>query len=274
MAPPWSRAVVVAALLTGCDLTQAGQPQRTPPPSEGLASAPKPPTSPSRPHSAALGTCSGRKVVRFVQFVEPDAKVDPTEIQAMDRWATAFQQYWFDQFGATFLLASPAVTTIRADHPSQWYLDTPDGIHADPKWYRLGNVKNEVYRKLELADFDPRFRLVVYPSTRHDGLVGGNFGAVFMDGDDLDCALTPETHTYPFGPEHPAECMGHLAHEWGHTFGLDHRGAQDECMQRGFYTAWGGGRACRFAPPEVLAVLTDPENRGWLDYRPGDTCAL
>ena len=72
--------------------------------------------------------------------------------------------------------AGAQVDVIMTDHDADWYLTTADGIHSDSRWYRLGNVKKEVYDKLGIQDFDSNHRVVNYPTSRHDGRVGGNFG--------------------------------------------------------------------------------------------------
>jgi hypothetical protein len=124
--------------------------------------------------------CRGGKVVHFVYFVEADKPVSEAQRSDVERQAFVFQRFWFDQLGVTFYVNYPVVDVIRADHAADWYLNTPDGIHSDPRWYRLGNVKNEVYAKLGIRNFDPNHRVVNYPTTRYDGHVGGNFGGAWI----------------------------------------------------------------------------------------------
>jgi hypothetical protein len=182
--------------------------------------------------------CKGGKVVHFVYFVEADQTQSDGHRNDLEKQAFAFQEYWFDQLGVTFYLNEPVVDVIEADHPAAWYLTNPDGIHDDERWYRLGNIKNEVYRKLGIRNFDPNHRVVNYP---------------YDDGNS-------------------AHCLGHVAHEFGHVLGLDHEGPMDDCMQFGFYAA-PGDPMCTFSAANVAKIKADPDNEGWLNAMPGQTCA-
>jgi hypothetical protein len=215
--------------------------------------------------------CKGGKVVHFVYFVEADQTQSDAHRNDLEKQAFAFQEYWFEQLGVTFYLNEPVVDVIEADHPAAWYLTNPDGIHDDERWYRLGNIKNEVYRKLGIRNFDPNHRVVNYPTTRNDGRVGGNFGGAWMDGDDLACIATGGVN-YPYDDGNSAHCLGHVAHEFGHVLGLDHEGPMDDCMQFGFYAA-PGDPMCTFSSANVAKIKADPDNEGWLNAMPGQTCA-
>lgn len=214
--------------------------------------------------------CTGGRVVHFVYFVEADATFSEAQRADVERQAFAFQQYWHDQLGVTFYLSEPVVDVIMADHAADWYLTTPDGIHDDLRWYRLGSVKKEVYAKLGIADFDPVHRVVNYPTSRHDGRVGANFGGAWMDGDDLAC-IHDNGFNYPYDDANPAHCTGHVAHEFGHVLGLPHQGPNDDCMQYGFYTN-DSDDLCDFSSDNVAQILADPDNDGWFEARPGETC--
>jgi hypothetical protein len=215
--------------------------------------------------------CKGGKVVHFVYFVEADQTLNEAHRNDIEKQAFAFQKYWFDQLGVTFYLNEPVVDVIKADHPASWYLTNPDGIHgSDDRWFRLGNVKNEVYRKLGISNFDPNHRVVNYPTTRHDGRVGGNFGGAWMDGDDMTCIATNGVN-YPYDDRNPAHCLGHVAHEFGHVLGLDHEGPMTDCMQYGFYTGQSTG-LCTFSAANVAKIKADADNVGWFKATPGQTC--
>jgi hypothetical protein len=125
------------------------------------------------------------KEVQFVYFQETDQPYDASAMVDLASQAAQLQAFFLAELGVTFELASPAVVHVPALNDSLWYLTTPDGIHGDPRWYRLGNMKTEVYDALGMVDFDPERRVVVVPAARFDGHVGANFGGAFMDGDDL-----------------------------------------------------------------------------------------
>jgi hypothetical protein len=208
--------------------------------------------------------------VHFVYFVEKDATFSEEQRADVEGQAYAFQQFWFDQLGVTFYLNYPVVDVIMADNDADHYLTTPDGIHNDERWYRLGNVKNEVYEKLGIDNFDSDHRVVNYPTSRHDGRVGGNFGGAWMDGDDLTCIATGGFN-YPYDDQNSAHCIGHVAHEFGHVLGLDHEGPNDDCMQYGFYTN-DPEDLCSFSEANVEKILADPDNEGWFEAMPGELC--
>jgi hypothetical protein len=214
------------------------------------------------------------KAVHYVYFVEADASYDQAQHDAIEATAYAFQAYWYETLGVTFYLADPVVEVVHAAHESQWYVDTPDGIHDDSRWYRLGNIKTEVHQKLGFVDFDPDHRVVNYPTLRFDGRVGANFGGAWMDGDDMTCMLGEHGGvTFPFDEQGPAHCLGHVAHEFGHILGLDHEGPETDCMQVGFYLSVVGEGMCSFSPENVAKILADPDNAGWFEATPGQRCA-
>jgi hypothetical protein len=215
--------------------------------------------------------CQDGKVVHFVYFVEADETFSEAQRADVEEQAFRFQQFWYDQLGVTFYLSHPVVDVIEADHDADWYLNTPDGVHgSDQRWYRLGNVKNEVHEKLGIENFDDNHRVVNYPTTRHDGHVGGNFGGAWMDGDDLTC-IADNGFNYPYDDGNSAHCTGHVAHEFGHVLGLDHEGPNDDCMQFGFYTD-DPNDLCSFSGDNVAKILAEPDNEGWFEAEPGETC--
>lgn len=232
----------------------------------------EPETAPDQDETAQPNTeaCTAEKVVRFVYFVEKDAAFDERKKKDIEAQALKLQQFWYDQLGKTFFLSDPIVNVVEGKQNSSWYIATPDQIHDDNRWYRLGNIKTEVYDKLGIVDFDPNTRVVNYVTTRSDGKVGANFGGAWMDGDDLTCM--PSGVTYPFPDQVAAHCLGHVAHELGHVFGLGHKGAPEDCMQFGFYNNTNGTEMCGFGQDNVNEMLALEANKGWLEAKPGDSC--
>ena len=215
-----------------------------------------------------------QKVVRFVYFIEQGESYSPAYFDAIKTQAFYLQQYWQDQFGGTFYLYNNVVDVIYADHEANWYLTNADGIHSDERWYRLGNIKREVYSKLGLSSVprstSAQVRIINYPTTRHDGRVGANFGGAWMDGDDLSCLLgSSNGYNFPYDENSPAHCTGHVAHEFGHIFGLDHTGPNEDCMQYGFYISTINGNLCSFSESNRNIVKGNASNLGWLDAAPG-----
>ena len=203
-------------------------------------------------------------------FVEQGERYEQAKYDALVTHAFAMQAYWYDQFGGTFYLYDQVVDVIYAQREAQWYLTTPDGIHNDARWYRLGNIKKEVYQQLGVNDFDSQVRVINYPTTRHDGRVGANFGGAWMDGDDLGCLVGENSgYNFPYDETYSAHCMGHVVHEFGHVFGLDHTGPETDCMQYGFYTYSTNGAMCEFSSANREIVKNASQNNGFLAAIPG-----
>ena len=219
----------------------------------------------------SLLSASFAKDVQFVYLQESDQPTSPTAMADIERQALELQAFFLQEFGRTFELAAPPVVHVQSQHDTAWFVNTPDGIHGDPRWYRLGNMRNEVYGALGLVSFDPDHRVVVYPTAQVDGRVGANFGGAFMDGDDLSCIAT-RGPTIPYDAIYPAGCLDHVAHELGHVFGLGHTGPNDDCMRQGFYDHAGGEKLCFFDDTNRQTVLTNPNNEGWLTIGNGVTC--
>ena len=210
-----------------------------------------------------------KNLVRFVYFVEKGQTFNTAHYRAIAQQAFAFQNYWFTQFDGTFYLYDKAVDVIYGDNDSAWYVNNPDGANTDPRWYRLENIKNEVHRKLGLAAYDPKVRIVNYPTTRADGRVGANYGGAWMDGDDLTCLVGDNGgYNFPYPDQYAAHCTGHVAHEFGHIFGLDHAGPQNDCMQYGFYIYSDDGKLCNFFDSNKNIVKSNSDNVGWLVAKP------
>lgn len=218
--------------------------------------------------------CDTVPVVHFVYFVEADQTFDGATLGHLEAFAYHFQNYWYGQLGGTFYLNDPVVDLIMGERDAQWYVETPDEIHDDERWYRLGNIMTEVYGILDIDWFDPTHRVLNYPVARYDGRVGANFGGGWMDGDDLACMTGVNGGvTWPYEGGVDAHCVGHPAHEFGHVLGLEHQGPPTDCMQYGFYNNSGGAGMCSFSIDNVAQILDTSDNGGWLDAMPGDRCA-
>ena len=210
-------------------------------------------------------------VLRLIYFVEADQEFDPRAVEAIERQAEALQIFWYEQFGGTFRLPAAGVDVVYGDHPADFYDRTPDG--DDERWYRLMNIRAEVTEKLGLPSAAADTRTITFPNARIDGRVGANrHEGAWMDGDDISC-IDDIVDTTPYTPDFPANCLGTVAHELGHVYGLGHQGIDEDCMQFGFYHYVNGDTLCDFSPENRAIVIADPLNAAWLDAEPGDRAA-
>lgn len=87
-----------------------------------------------------------------------------------------------------------------------------------------------------------------------------------MDGDDLTCIIgTGPSYPYDRTPSGEASCLGHVAHELGHVFGLQHTGDRTDCMQQGLYRATvPSPQECAFGPGNRATVQNT--NGAWLNH--------
>lgn len=217
-----------------------------------------------------LPSAVSQSVVRFVYFIEQGESYDQARFDAIKAQAFTMQQYWHDQFDGTFYLYDQVVDVIYADHDPDYYLNTADGIHGDPRWYRLGNIQTEVYSKLGIRSFDNRVRVINYPTTRIDGHVGANFGGAWMDGDDLGCLVGENNGVnFPYPDGNAAHCLGHVSHEFGHVYGLDHTGPDNDCMRFGFYLNFNRSEMCDFSQDNRNIVKSGSQNQAFLAADPG-----
>ena len=203
------------------------------------------------------------KAVRFVYFVEKDQTYSQADFDAIKQQAFALQQYWNDQFGGTFYLTKQVVDVVMGDHDAEWYVGDKE------RWTRFHRIAVEVGHKIENSAW---IRIIIFPKSIRNGHVGGNTAGAVMDGDDISCItgrdgkFTTETYT---GSN--ANCLAHVAHEFGHTYRQDniHVGEKyDDCMRYGIYTL---DKMCDFGQENRLRILDKNVNTGWLDASPLET---
>lgn len=222
------------------------------------------------PLAQPVASAVSQSVVRFIYFIEQGETFDQRRYDGLVEAAFDLQQYWYEQFGGTFYLYDNIVDVMYGDNTSDYYVNTPDGFHSDQRWYRLGNMKREVFGKLNIRDFDSKVRTITYPSSRVDGRVAENWGGAWMDGDDMGCFAGENGGvTFPFDEEYFAHCLGQTAHEFGHAFGLGHEGPEDDCMQFGFYDYTTHGAMCQFSSANRSKVKNSSANQAFLSASPG-----
>ena len=207
-------------------------------------------------------------VLRFIYFVEADQEFEPETLDVIERQAIALQAFWYEQFGGTFRIPVDGVEVVYGDQPADWYATNVNG--DDERWFRLMNIRAEMREKLNLDTAVEDTRFIAYPAARIDGRVGANrYEGAWMDGDDIGC-IVGAVETTPYTQDFPANCLGTVAHELGHVYGLGHEGADEDCMQFGFYFYVSESELCDFSAPNRQIVTTDPRNQAWLDAEPGD----
>jgi len=205
-----------------------------------------------------------KNAVRFIYFVEKDQTYSQKDFDAIKKQAFALQKYWNDQFGGTFYLTKQVVDVVMGDHDADWYVgDTSE----NNRWYRYSNLTRAVNQKIEGAN---KHRNIIYPKATRNGYVGAAGIGARMDGDDIACITgrDDKNTTVTYGTSE-AHCLGHLAHEFGHTYGLGHVGTQyADCMRGGLYTL---DKVCDFGQENRVNIVGKDSNKGWLDASPSET---
>ena len=202
-----------------------------------------------------------KKAVRFIYFVEKDQTYTQADFEALKQQAFALQKYWNDQFGGTFYLTKQVVDVVMGDHDADWY------VGDKQRWTRYYALRAEVNRKIDGASSS---RTITFPKATRNGYVGANWDGARMDGDDIACITgrDDKNTTITYGTSQ-AHCLGHLAHEFGHTYGLSHVGTSySDCMRGGIYSL---DKVCDFGEENRLAIIGKNSNNGWLDASPSET---
>jgi hypothetical protein len=199
-----------------------------------------------------------KKAVRFIYFIEKGERYDQKDYDAIKKQAFIFQKYWNDQFGGTFYLTKHVVDVVLGDHDADWYVGD---INGDNRWTRYYRIRGEVREKIE-----NHARVIVYPKAIRDGYVGANPDSAILDGDNIACIYNRDgKNTTSTG----AHCLGHVAHEFGHSYGLGHVGeTKRDCMRYGLYDK---DAVCSFSQENRTAVVNNVLNSGWLDASPTET---
>ena len=202
-----------------------------------------------------------KKAVRFIYFVEKDQTYSQKDFDAIKKQAFALQKYWNEQFGGTFYLTKQVVDVVMGDHDADWY------VGNKARWRRYYALREEVNRKIEGASSS---RTITYPKATRNGYVGANWDGARMDGDDIACIYNrDDTNTTVTYGTSKANCLGHLAHEFGHTYGLGHVGTlYSDCMRGGLYSL---NKVCDFGEENRLSIVEKTSNEGWLDASPLET---
>ncbi len=198
-----------------------------------------------------------KKAVRFIYFIEKGERYDQKDYDAIKKQAYSLQKYWNDQFGGTFYLTEHVVDVVLGDHDADWYVGDTS---IDYRWTRYYRIRSEVREKIE-----NHAKIIVYPKAIRDGYVGANPDSAILDGDNIACIYNRDgKNTTSTG----AHCLGHVAHEFGHSYGLGHVGeTKHDCMRYGLYDK---DKVCSFGQENRTTVVNKASNIGWLDASPSE----
>lgn len=182
-----------------------------------------------------------QRVVRFVYLSPSDKPFVPAYEANLERGARYLQQWFVENLdGYTFALNEPDVVEwYQTAQPAAWYYSNPSDSSA-LEWY-WETVLAEAFM-LTGADYDqPEYRWMFYMDADSGcgQALGATNGVMLVGANDLR-GLTGEA----FVPACPGEpdwqftwerWVGGMAHELGHTVGIDHPddspgGPDDDCL--------------------------------------------
>ena len=168
-----------------------------------------------------------KRIVRFIYLSPTDRPLVLAYRDNLERGARQLQRWFTEKLdGFTFALNEPEVVECyQTAHPAAWYHSPPTG--KSKQWFWQSTLE-EAFALTGARYNDPEFRWMFYidadPGCNQS--VGAAGGVALVGANDLR-GLSGE----PFVPPCPGEpqyqftwgrCVGGMAHELGHTVGINH----------------------------------------------------
>jgi len=156
--------------------------------------------------------------VALVYLIPPDRQKVPGFERALQNALVHLQHWYANQMGGrkSFVIATPAVRTVAAEHPSGWYATHPNG--PDRKEWFISNVAAEGFRVTGGSYGSRKVVSIAYIDAemaegQHGG--AGSAGHAVLHRLDIRGLM---------GKENTPVCrwVGGLGHELGHALGRRH----------------------------------------------------
>ena len=167
---------------------------------------------------------SPNPAVRVIYAVPADREFHAPYKAAIEHAIYAVQRWYAEQLdGRTFAIEGPVPQTCMLTNPAAYY-------EGHGGWQRM---LDGLQHCAPVAHFSSRYVWVVYPDVAFDCEVSelgrGGDGVTILHRADLDGLVSPQPYA-PCGyePRSIHGWIGGLAHELGHTFGLEHPPGCDE----------------------------------------------